>query len=107
MTLDPNALCDPLGNASVPLGNVYVQSKKVVFYTCAASTFILNASGNGNIKLWLKADAGTSCTTNGCTLATWTDQSGNANTGTVTGATTPLYQATRWNFNPAVQCTQS
>ncbi len=99
-------MCDPEGNASRGLGEVSVKNGKVLFYTCGASTFILNASGNSstNIKLWLKADAGTSCTTNGCALATWADQSGNANTGTVGGATTPAYIASRWNFNPAVRC---
>lgn len=86
---------------------MYVRQGKVIFYTCGASTFILNASGNGNIKLWLKADAGTSCATDGCALATWADQSGNANTGTVGGTTTPAYIATRWNFNPAVRCSST
>lgn len=106
LTLDGAAMCDPEGNASEGLGEMYVKNGKVQFYTCGASTFILNASGNSsnNIKLWLKADAGTSCTTDGCALATWSDQSGNANTGTIGGATTPAYIASRWNFNPAVRC---
>jgi hypothetical protein len=107
LTLNPSATCDPEGNVSIPMTDLYVKWGKVIFYTCGASTFILNASGTGNIKLWLKANAGTSCTTNWCTLSTWSDQSGNSNTGTVTGATTPTYIASRWNFNPAVRCTQT
>ncbi|MGL1889314.1 MAG: T9SS type A sorting domain-containing protein, partial [Reichenbachiella sp.] len=32
-----------------------------------------------NIALWLKADAGTNCFTEGCAITTWEDQSGNNN----------------------------
>src|SRR3954449_870924 len=40
-----------------------------------------------NLKLWLKADAGTGTTTQGATVSTWQDQSGLIND--VTAAGTP------------------
>jgi len=57
-----------------------------------------------NNPLWLKADAGTSTTTNGVALATWTDQSGNGNTASQATATLqPLYKANVINGMPAIQ----
>jgi hypothetical protein len=103
LTLDPSASCDPEWNASTWLGDIIVKWWMILFYTCRASTFILNASGTGNIKLWLKADNGTSCTTNGCSLTTWSDRSNNSNTWTALGTVSPTYVSQRWNFNPWVR----
>ncbi|MNJ83255.1 hypothetical protein D3C87_06710 [compost metagenome] len=54
--------------------------------------------------LWLKADAGTSTTTNGSAVSTWTDQSGN---GVVLGQTTavqqPLFVSSLMNGFPAIE----
>jgi hypothetical protein len=50
---------------------------------------------------WLKADAGTSTTTNGAGVTTWTGQSSTANNG-ASQATAPVYASTLWNFNPGV-----
>lgn len=75
---------------------------RVVFYTCGASTFIINALGASALKLWLKANAGTSCSTSGCALSSWADQSGLANNGSGR-ATSPTYISQRWNFNPAIR----
>lgn len=54
--------------------------------------------------LWLKADAGTSTTTNGSSVSTWTDQSGN---GVVLGQTNtaqqPLFVNSLMNGFPAIE----
>jgi hypothetical protein len=53
--------------------------------------------------LWLRADAGTSCTTNGCTLSAWNDQSGLGRNATqATTASQPLFVTNAVNFNPAI-----
>jgi len=56
------------------------------------------------LNLWVKADAGTSTTTDNTGLTTWNDQSGNAMNGTGIGS--PLYRAgsnlLSPNFNPTV-----
>jgi hypothetical protein len=56
-----------------------------------------NASGSGGQpqnRLWLRADAGTSTTTNGQTVSAWNDQSGNGNNATQgTSANQPLFIA--------------
>jgi hypothetical protein len=51
--------------------------------------------------LWLKADAGTSTTTEGSGVTTWNDQSGTANHAT-SKLTAPTYQSLGWNFNPII-----
>jgi len=55
-------------------------------------------------SLWLKADAGTSTTTDGSGISTWNDQSGTANNATaqLTSPTYPTYQSIGWNFNPNI-----
>lgn len=55
----------------------------------------------GANSIWLKADAGTSTTTNGAGVSSWTDQSGGANDATAQ-ATAPTYQSIGWNFNPTI-----
>ncbi len=53
--------------------------------------------------LWLRADAGTNCSTNSCSISSWSDQSGlgrNATQGTV--GNQPLYVNGAVNFNPAI-----
>jgi hypothetical protein len=56
-----------------------------------------NASGSGGQpqnRLWLRADAGTSTTTNGQPVSSWNDQSGNGNHALQgTGVNQPLYIA--------------
>jgi len=60
----------------------------------------LGATGPGGVgasvtnRLWLRADAGTSTTTNGQPVSSWNDQSGNGNNATQgTSANQPLYIA--------------
>ena len=54
------------------------------------------------MSLWLRGDQGMSCTTNGCTVTQWQDQSGNGkHANTVTGPLTR--QNVGVNFNPALQ----
>ncbi|GAB1415685.1 hypothetical protein MASR2M117_10910 [Paludibacter sp.] len=52
---------------------------------------------------WLKADKGTSTTTNGASVTSWDDQSLTGNDATSqTGRTDPTYASTLWNFNPGI-----
>jgi hypothetical protein len=73
----------------------------------AAEILILPAPGgvDAGLQLWVKADAGTSSTTNGTAVSTWADQSGNGNNMNVTAANRdPFYTdpAVNSNFNPTV-----
>ena len=54
--------------------------------------------------LWLKADAGTSSTTNGSAVSTWTDQSGNGVVlGQSTAAQQPSFVSSLMNGFPAIE----
>ena len=79
------------------------------------------AGANGQITItpqitpfWLKADAGTSTTTDGAGVTSWNDQSGSANngispsaagTGYTASTTNPAYASVLWNFNPGINFT--
>ncbi|MCD6066679.1 MAG: hypothetical protein K0S33_1505 [Bacteroidetes bacterium] len=57
-----------------------------------------------NNVLWLKADAGTSTTTDGSAISSWNDQSGNSiHVSQSTSAQQPTYKATLMNGMPAVE----
>ena len=61
-----------------------------------------------NIKMWLRSDAGTSTTTDGANLTSWTDSSGNNNGVTATGGNEPTYEsdtATAINKHPVIEFT--
>ncbi len=61
---------------------------------------------SGGLNVWLKADAGTSSTTNAAYLATWADQSGSGNDATQSVASAkPQYYSNIMNGNPAVKTT--
>lgn len=57
----------------------------------------------GNLNVWLRADAGTSTTTPGAGISTWSDQSGNGLHATTSG-TGPSYEEF-WDFNPYIDFT--
>ena len=67
-------------------------------------------TANSNIRLWLKADAGTNTTTNGGGITSWTDQGSGGNnptvmipSGTITYNNTSTYTgATFFNYNPSI-----
>lgn len=57
----------------------------------------------GTVPLWLKADAGTSTTTNGQPVSSWSDMSGNNNNATqATASQQPLYTTALINGMPAL-----
>ncbi|HQQ97542.1 MAG TPA: T9SS type A sorting domain-containing protein [Cyclobacteriaceae bacterium] len=81
-----------------------------VFSLASVATTSVAQTGPGGVgtsaanPLWLKADAGTSTTTNGAALSAWTDQSGNANNAAqATPALQPLYKTNVINGMPAIQ----
>ncbi|WP_296150417.1 hypothetical protein [uncultured Flavobacterium sp.] len=76
-----------------------------------AGTMVNAQTGPGGVStglsLWLKADVGTSTTTQGTALTSWTDQSlaGNTINNASSGTAGPTYQVTTAklkNFNPTV-----
>ena len=59
-----------------------------------------------NLQLWLKADAGTSSSTDGSAVSSWSDQSPNGYTATDTDVNAPTYQneaSDLLNFNPVLR----
>lgn len=56
-----------------------------------------------NIKLWLKADAGTNSNVNGSSISSWADRSGNGFTATqATAGSQPTFTTGAINFNPGL-----
>ena len=81
----------------------YLQ-RLVIILTLVGCTHVCYAQAPGNIssnlQLWLKTNAGTSTTTDGSTVTTWNDQSGNS--ANVTAGNTPSYQSNTINYNPSI-----
>lgn len=80
------------------------------FFTLGTAVSTCGPGGvSTDLALWLKADAGTSTTTDGSDLATWNDQAGSNNTTETDlgGATViePTFETSEINFNPAISFT--
>ncbi|HLP12341.1 MAG TPA: T9SS type A sorting domain-containing protein [Flavobacteriales bacterium] len=75
-----------------------------LFVICAiAQTGPAGVGTSTNNSLWLKANAGTSTTTSGAAISTWSDASGNGNDVTqATAAQRPTYATNVMNGFPAV-----
>ncbi len=76
--------------------------------TTLCSNLIAQAPGgvSSGLAIWLKADAGTSSTSNGALLTSWNDQSGNGVHATQTDPSTtlrPRYVTNAINGNPAIE----
>lgn len=109
LATDPNAQCLEDGTTSQASNLVPVIDGAVTFYTCGASTFILDpdTDSTDEATLWLKADAWTNCTTDGCDISWWDEQSWNpvfAGNQPVqnNAARRPTYWANVLNFNPVI-----
>ncbi len=92
------------------LGGVQYYTATVDFTTGQFFTFAAFVTAPGGVTgeaLWLRADAGTSTTTNGAALSQWNDQSLNANNVTqATAANQPTYRnntTDNVNFNPVIR----
>lgn len=59
-----------------------------------------------NLALWLKANEGTSTTTDGASITTWSDRAG-ANDAIGSGGTEPNYVENSLNYNPSVNFDQN
>ncbi|MBA2407373.1 MAG: T9SS type A sorting domain-containing protein [Chitinophagales bacterium] len=58
-----------------------------------------------NLRLWLRADMGTSCTADGCAVTTWTDQAGFTNATQSSTSPKPSFQnniTNNLNYNPEI-----
>ena len=71
----------------------------VEFFTFGS--VLATPGGVGGEALWLRADLGTSCTTENCTVPQWDDQSGNGKDATTTTGTVSR-KSVGVNFNPIV-----
>ncbi len=79
----------------------------IVFLALMPAAVLAEPGGvTTNLRLWLKADAGTSTTTDGVGVSQWDDQSGQGNHVTqATGTAQPLYENdadNSINFNPVL-----
>ncbi|KER09736.1 MAG: hypothetical protein HY22_09065 [[Candidatus Thermochlorobacteriaceae] bacterium GBChlB] len=61
------------------------------------------SSGQPQNRLWLRADAGTSTSVNNAPVSSWSDQSGNGNVASQTGAARPTYQSGVVNGKPVLR----
>lgn len=76
----------------------------LVPFSVLSQTGPAGVGNSNNNPLWLKADAGTSSTTNGSPISSWQDQSGNGINVTQTVAVQqPSYTANVINGNPAIR----
>ncbi|MBL0331119.1 MAG: T9SS type A sorting domain-containing protein [Bacteroidetes bacterium] len=89
-----------------------MNSRFCVLFFCAVFCSLTLTSQTGpagvgtstNNVLWLKANAGTSTTTDGAAISSWNDQSGNGiNVSQSTAVQRPLYEATLMNGMPAIE----
>jgi len=56
-----------------------------------------------NLQLWMKANTGTSTTTNGSAVNTWNDNSSNSLVATKESTNGPIYTSDVINFNPSLK----
>jgi cysteine-rich repeat protein len=112
ISTDASAMCEYWLSSSES-NIVTVAEGKVVFYTCGASTFILNPTGDGSNEatLWLKADGFVETTTgvqatNGQSLYRWNNIASGANPLIETNTTfRPKFHysgTSNLNFNPQI-----
>ena len=85
-------------------------NKLLLTVAIALTAYTLSAQAPGGVSaglnVWLKADAGTSSTTDAAFLTSWNDQSPNGNHATQnTQAAKPQYYSNQMNGNPAVRTT--
>lgn len=75
-----------------------------LLFVFVASSFAQSPGGvSTDLQLWLKADAGTSTTTNGNDVTSWGDQSANSYTADDTNiGSSPNYESNAINFNPGL-----
>jgi len=106
ITMNPNAAC-VAGISTDENNTATVTGGAITFYTCGASTFILDpdSDANNEATAWFKADAGTTgATGDNDTLTTWVDQSTAGNDATATNTPALRTASTSlFNFNPVVE----
>jgi len=106
ITMNAAATC-AAGVSSDENNQATVEGGQVVFYTCGASTFVLDPDGDATNEAtaWFKADAGTTgATGDGDALTAWVDQSTAGNNATATNTPALRTASTSlFNFNPVVE----
>lgn len=76
------------------------------YFTLGTARELCGPGGvTGNMRIWLRANAGTNTTTNGSDVTSWSDQSGFSNNATATNA--PEFNDNNHNFNPSVDFTSA
>lgn len=79
----------------------------VILFSSIATSFS-QSPGNvsTNLRLWIKANSGTSCTTGGCVMTSWANQVSITDVPTsftAAGTARPAYLTASLNYNPAVE----
>jgi len=69
--------------------------------TITVHTATITEDDSAPTTMWYKADTGTSSTTNGSGVSTWSDQATGSNDATSQN-TAPVYQTLGFNFNPTI-----
>lgn len=91
-------------DSGAAIDNFIIKGDPIIAFTDPVSG---PGSINSNLKLWLKSNTGTNTTTDGTSLATWSDQAFNNHSVGITG-NSPVFRnnATRnINFNPVIDFT--
>ncbi|MEO9966834.1 MAG: T9SS type A sorting domain-containing protein [Reichenbachiella sp.] len=89
-------------------GNYYVEfdfsDNTSTFFTLINNTIATSPGGiDTNLTVWLRTDAGTDCSTDGCNISSWTDRSVNNNLFVQSnGSDQPALASNSTNYNPSL-----
>lgn len=110
VTVNDDGFDEPVEGLDVQLSNPSSSAINIVNSTISATIADDDISAPGGVStfltFWLKANVGTSTTSDGNTNSAWTDQSSGGNNATGTG-TAPLYRTISANFNPGLDFSNS
>lgn len=96
----------PAAQYGIATNNLSVRPANNQLYRFVPAVCPSPGNERSNMAFWVKGNAGTSTTTNGNTISSWNDQSGNLRNATSAAtATSPVYfdnSTSNVNFNPVI-----
>ena len=100
----PQAFGVPALNLYLQFGRILMLSALSLLICMSSTSYAQSPGGIGNgLKLWIKSNAGTNCSTAGCSIDEWQDQSGNNDHLEQTSNTKqPVFQTSSVNYNPGI-----
>jgi len=107
ITMNPDAVCTA-GVSDDENNQAVVQSGQVTFYTCGASTFVLDPDGDtvDEAVLWLQANSGVGSVADADPVASWQGVGSGDDYVQATTSAQPSYvnnSADNFNYNPVVR----